>query len=107
MARLAGAVRRKFAREDNNVKPHRVGRKASIRTLQRTIGERPRGLGFAKPEQNIGIRNEEENLIQVHQVGNQAVSSDRDRCPPIAGHTVRPRRTGDGIGCPAVVLVVG
>ncbi len=75
--------------------------------MQRGIGERHRALRFADSEQNIGIGNEEENLIRVHQIGHQGVTADGNRRAAIAGNTVRSRRGSYGIGGPAVVLVVG
>jgi len=59
------------------------------------------------PNKNINIRDEEENLIHVHQVGHQVVAADGDRCPAIAGYAVRSRRAGDGIRRATEVLVVG
>src|SRR5437879_6891096 len=55
----------------------------------------------------MGASYEEATYIPSLQIANHAEPANRNRDAPVAGHTVRPRSIGEGIGRPAVVLVVG
>lgn len=78
IARRAGAVGRELAGKDLNSVCLGIGGEARISAIERAVAERPRSLWFADSEQYIGIRNEEENLVQTLQVGNQAISTNGD-----------------------------
>jgi len=49
--------------------------KTSIRALQRAVVEGTAVWGSPTPNNNIRIRDEQESLIRIHQIGNEAVSS--------------------------------
>ena len=101
------AVRRKFPGENCHSEAHWIGRKTSVGTFQRSIGERRCCLTFTNSKQNIGIGDRKKNLIRVHQVAHETVATNRNRRTAIASYVVRTWGIRYGIGRAAEILVVG
>jgi len=74
-ARGAGAVGRKLARENRHSEAHRVGRIAGVYAPFSEVLVRTPPSGLRRPRTKHDIRDEEENLISLHQVGHQAVAA--------------------------------
>src|SRR5258708_23014027 len=86
----SGTIRRELPREDKIVNVRRNRHRAGVLACYGTVRECSWGLWLSEPERNTRIRQDIEDLIGAHQVGNPITTADLHDCPPIARNTLRP-----------------